>query len=102
MLDLDAIEAGARRAAGDPWMAVGTEVREVWHKPREGPLVATAVSPQTAFFIASARSDVPAMAKEIRRLRLLAAGALSDLGPFAGDDRGRDAARTRLLEMLPY
>src|SRR5262245_44362024 len=88
-LDLDAIEARAEKATPGPWKDIVDSEKNGWrwHEPRlcgfdrrenhaappwfsTGPRVE---SPQQAeldsSFIAHARTDVPALTKEVRRLR---------------------------------
>ncbi len=81
-VDLDAIEARAAAATPGPWKHIASErgdreserTHTVSQIERGGHLAIARVrswdqQPENATFIASARTDVPAMAREIRELR---------------------------------
>ena len=71
-LDLDAIEARVNAATDGPWEAYPDGL--VWTKvPRIGDPVSGSVLPEDAEFIAAARTDVPALVAEVRRLRAVLA-----------------------------
>lgn len=76
-IDLDAIEARANAATDGPWWHYGDGFREI-HGPQNdeedgwAPQVAVAGDDGTlpdAEFIAHARTDIPALVAEVRRLR---------------------------------
>lgn len=64
---LDAIEACANAATPGPWEHGGNDGL-VWPE-RVGDPVSASTEPEDADFIAAARTDVPALVAEVRRLR---------------------------------
>lgn len=85
-LDLDAIEARANAATEGPWMVMpplcGPDGQGVYQESSLGPVCEVGDPyprgdnrPQESMdFIAAARTDVPALVAEVRRLRGLLAG----------------------------
>jgi hypothetical protein len=67
-LDLDAIEARANAATPGPWR-VSTDNTPEYFMSIEGTDGPICVFTDTAAFIAAARSDVPALVAEVRRLK---------------------------------
>ncbi len=96
-LDLDAIEARASAATPGPWVTIGG--RMVRCKPNEPAFLPR--STQDAAFIAEARTDVPALCSEMRRLREVArvgwetARALAIQYGARGSERAADEALLR-------
>lgn len=73
-LDLDAIEARASAATKGPWLVKGMYPQEILANDSGLNLVATTHlspdgPPSDTEFIAQARTDVPALVAEVRRLR---------------------------------
>ena len=78
-LDLDAIEARANAATAGPWHPHTTYPHTVWQGDMYGEdpgMISTTLAQEIvadAKFIAAARTDVPALVAEVRRLRAVLA-----------------------------
>lgn len=77
--ELKAIEDRAEHSTGRPWFSkeakAGSEPLEIWEVILPfGMLVAGEMTKRDAEFIAHARSDIPALVSEVRRLRKLVDG----------------------------
>lgn len=67
-LDMDAIEARANAAPPDPWTVHYSHDRRTYEVWLDAMCIATGCTAPEAEFIASARTDVPALCARIREL----------------------------------
>ena len=77
-LDLDAIEARAAKTTPGPWVAESRDLDGEHLVVFPDGEDATVLCERDARFIAAARTDVPALVAEVRRLRTLAEDVVSD------------------------